>query len=156
MELQTNSSKTRLSSPLAWLVAAAVLSFAPVAMAQSQPDDGNPSTPDNGTPGKGPHKKKSTPADPAAQPNTPAPPADGTKPPAPGTAPGAPGTPGAPGAPAAPAPAPAAPSGPTLLKPRGPGPWDRDLLVARLPAPDPLKGPSMGMTSAVDTKVFDR
>jgi hypothetical protein len=42
------------------------------------------------------------------------------------------------------------------LKPRGAGPWDHDLLVARLPAPDPMKGPSMGLSGSVDTKVFDR
>jgi hypothetical protein len=122
------------------------------AFAQAQPDPSQPDQTDPNAPAKAIPKSKKKAADPApaaSDPNNPGTPGQPGSP----AKPAAPGQPGA--KPAAPA-APPAPSGPTTIVPRGPGPWDNDLLIAHLPAGDPMKGPSMGFSAPADTKVFDR
>jgi hypothetical protein len=138
------------------ITAAAIVALAMPALAQTEPAQPDPSQPDSTTPKSAPGKKKKGAApDPSA---TPAAGPDGT--PA-GSAPGAPGAPGSPGQGAKPgaAPAPAAPAAPVNpgpIVPRGPGPWDHDLLIARLPPVDPMTGPAMGFSAAAETKVFER
>jgi hypothetical protein len=139
------------------LLISASIAFTSPALAQ------NETPPDSPAKAPGSKKKKTDPAPADAQPGSPPAGQPGAAPPA-----GQPGAPGAPPQPTGPggvplpgpagpaAPPPNAPGAQGPLVPRGKGPWDYDLLVARVPPAEPMGGPSMGFAAPVDSKTFDR